>query len=696
MGFCKFSHTVLRKVTTFAFSLCLLLFVSEARAQDFLWNQNPLLREGVYRYEAAEYESAVASLRTALAMDSLQLNAYLHLASAYLKMELPDSARIVIERGLRFFPDNLLLALLHAEAATALGQFDQGLEGYVRVDGALGKNKNLFPQVKRQLLHERIALLYHQKALTALQRESYDEMATYVQRALEYEPDRVELHRTLAYAHLAKQHWKDAVRAAEQGLRRVGPDTTLLRLQCKALYELKDYPALLVSAERLVRLRSDNVEFHLLHVEAFILNDRVLEALGILNGLLDRFPHERRVYDILINLHQRRQDFAAVIAVLKKQREYFPADPALLQRIAQTYELAELWAEARNAYRELGTLTGDSVTATLLIAQTFERQDSMSAAIRVYRNLLERLPDQPGALSALGRIYTRSGRWLEAVDAYTRLHAVQPELQTSGNLGWALEQAGRLQEARTAYAAAIQWGGADPLPYYRMSVMLKDSSREQSFMLAETALWRSLALAEEAQRQLAGAAREGKNLLDRRNTVDERQTREQYDDMNQLSETITYYLINNFPREEVERSLQNIVRSYEHSGLLHYLMGQFFEHWNEEQRAFDFYRIAARLSPRHHRIQIALGSQYERVGLMDSAIVAYERALVAAPSVRESYARLIRLYHHQKRLNDLCNRWLARYRVERDNTVLREALIEALHKAGRYAEAEKIIQTVQY
>ncbi|NBB72979.1 MAG: hypothetical protein GVY35_04790, partial [Bacteroidetes bacterium] len=42
-------------------------------------------------------------------------------------------------------------------------------------------------------------------------------------------------------------------------------------------------------------------------------------------------------------------------------------------------------------------------------------------------------------------------------------------------------------------------------------------------------------------------------------------------------------------------------------------------------------------------------------------------------------------------LGALIARWHARYRATPSNTVLRDHLIEALHKAGRYEEAQPLI-----
>lgn len=59
----------------------------------------------------------------------------------------------------------------------------------------------------------------------------------------------------------------------------------------------------------------------------------------------------------------------------------------------------------------------------------------------------------------------------------------------------------------------------------------------------------------------------------------------------------------------------------------------------------------------------------------------------------EPYKALIDLYRRKGQIDQLIERWKARYRVRPKNDALREHLIEALHKAERFEEAQKIINS---
>ncbi|MBD3276523.1 MAG: hypothetical protein GF372_14505 [Candidatus Marinimicrobia bacterium] len=75
-----------------------------------------------------------------------------------------------------------------------------------------------------------------------------------------------------------------------------------------------------------------------------------------------------------------------------------------------------------------------------------------------------------------------------------------------------------------------------------------------------------------------------------------------------------------------------------------------------------------------------------------SALIrSYQRVLSINGKNEQAYANLIDLHQNQNSLDKLCDVWMSRYRANRRNDVLKEHLIEALHKAGRYEDAQQIV-----
>ena len=61
------------------------------------------------------------------------------------------------------------------------------------------------------------------------------------------------------------------------------------------------------------------------------------------------------------------------------------------------------------------------------------------------------------------------------------------------------------------------------------------------------------------------------------------------------------------------------------------------------------------------------------------------------PRNAEAYDHLIDLHQRENNLDELCDVWMSRYRANSRNDVLKEHLIESLHKAGRYEDARQIV-----
>ncbi|MDZ7808253.1 MAG: tetratricopeptide repeat protein, partial [Gracilimonas sp.] len=96
-------------------------------------------------------------------------------------------------------------------------------------------------------------------------------------------------------------------------------------------------------------------------------------------------------------------------------------------------------------------------------------------------------------------------------------------------------------------------------------------------------------------------------------------------------------------------------------------------------------------SPELFEAHLELSEIHEDKGNIEEAIASLERALSLNSTESTVYSKLIQLYREIGQLDQLSDRWSAKYRADKNNGLLREHLIEALHKAGRYDEAREII-----
>jgi tetratricopeptide (TPR) repeat protein len=99
--------------------------------------------------------------------------------------------------------------------------------------------------------------------------------------------------------------------------------------------------------------------------------------------------------------------------------------------------------------------TRDSVQNRIALAETFLDQRQFARAIDQYERALKTGPLPPEALNHLGYALLQEGRPAEAEMLLRQAVGLRPESAIYSNLGNALQQLGRLEEAFTAYRAAL-------------------------------------------------------------------------------------------------------------------------------------------------------------------------------------------------------------------------------------------------
>jgi Tfp pilus assembly protein PilF len=99
----------------------------------------------------------------------------------------------------------------------------------------------------------------------------------------------------------------------------------------------------------------------------------------------------------------------------------------------------------------------EDLAEMIATAVRLHQDGDLSEAEALYRRILERQPDHPGALHLLGVLAHQQGHDDRAVDLIARAIALRPDQATyHGNYGVALRGLGRLDEARDALMEALR------------------------------------------------------------------------------------------------------------------------------------------------------------------------------------------------------------------------------------------------
>jgi tetratricopeptide (TPR) repeat protein len=435
-------------------------------------------------------------------------------------------------------------------------------------------------------------------------------------------------------------------------------------------------------------------EVALAYGRTLLATHQIDQAQTVFEALLTRSPDDRRLYDTLVEIYQQQFRIPEAIDVRRREEARFPDDRSVPRSIGRLYEQVGAFDEARVVYDSLRALGGDDVlTDALASARTYERQDSLLSAADAYEAVRADAPDDVRVLHRLGGVQDRLRRWDEALATYRSLAEHAPDEATRAHAltrqGVALEALGRPDEALTTYEAAVVLAPDAPLAYHRYAVLLsRRDGADAAYPHAERALRKGLWAVEDLQ--MAVTRRVQRASSPWQIDPDAAAQRRRIETLNDRVADIFTFYGTRFPQSQTKPVIQDLLARYPTSGRLLYLVGRYYDAHDRPKIALRHYRQAVTHAPSLRDGHLALGAAYRHHDRPRAAIQSYERALALDETAPDAYRALIDLYREAGRLDAVIARWQQRYRATPDNAVLRAHLLEALHKAGRYADAREL------
>lgn len=668
-----------------------MLFVLIISSAEIIQAQSMAERNGIQHFQQGDYHLAIDVLEEVIEDEPLRPQPYLILISSYLETRNAPEAEEISNIAMNFFPEMAAFQWLLAEALLQQQKFNEALPRYTNVAESLGKGDNLDPlQVTSDHAKRRTGQVHQALAAEAYQENRPAEAIEEMREAVKILQDSVQAHQNLAVLLMEEEQYEEVIEAVDQA-REIFPDNVeLLQMKASAYYQMEDQQAVLEQFAELYQMNPDDIGSGLIYAELLIADQRSNDGIEVLEELLERHPEEKRIYRMMADLNERRFNTEGKRAVLREMQKQFPDDPDILLEITETYETDEKWKDARAVYDSLSVMTGDELTYGLAAAETYEAQDSLSDAEDVYENLNQTYPENPELLYNIGQNLESQEKWHDASRVYRTLLEVSDERKTKAmiRLGISLMNSGGENEAIEYLQQAVALGTENPEAYLFLSRLeQKRSNIDKSFDLGREALQKSLQQISEQQQALEAQIQQEGIYSQMGN---EEQVRD-IEKLNRLSEESFEWLTKTFRQDRVEPVLEGLLEQYQTSGRLFYMTGSYFEERGNDERALELLEMAVRYIPKLAEAHLERANILEKNNLTAQAIAAYERAGSLDPENPLPYKALIRLYRKQGKLDALCDRWIVRYRAKPNNEVLHSHLVEALHKANRFKEADEIL-----
>lgn len=666
--------------------LCLSGFIVQPAAAQAL--PGTPLYEGLRLLEADDPESAIPYLKAAMSRDSLAIRAWVALGRAWLQTGKPDSAERYITEGRVLFPNNLPLLQMQAEAVSLPGRFKEA-ENLYRLLIEKMKNEGAGNETLDKL-QIRLGRLYTVAGAQAHQSQQLNEAKSWFDKALHIFPDSAFAYYNLAIVRQQLGQTSQALELTSWGLGKRPADASLRRLHAWLLLQEDQPEAALSEFAALHQLNQTDVDISMVYAELLLRQRKPKEAQQVVEILLQAHENDPAVYERVIGLNRQFNNLPGVLNLLLRMRRQFPEDTELLIRIAETHEQLAQWDQARAWYDTLAAVSLRPLDAQRRKAATFVAQDSLQEAYVMYAELLKEPNPDAILLKEAALLYERVEKWNEAARALEQLAKKEKGEDVAIRLGVTQYKAGNFKDARKQLEKLVSDGTLRPEPWYYLALYKTEGKNlPEGCEMMKTAIRRALENSEALQEQLLSGLQQRNELA----ALDPQQQErgKQLKNLDELTVQAFDFYSSRCPPNQVHRFFEEITGTYHTSGRLHQLVGDYFAGQNQTGKARRHLQHSVRLSPDLAEAHRSLALIYEEQQAYSKALREWER-YHSLNSGKESYSKLIRLHRFEGSLDVLIDRWQIRFQLAPDDSLLKIHLIEALHLAGRYTEAEELLR----
>ncbi|MEM7109225.1 MAG: tetratricopeptide repeat protein [Bacteroidota bacterium] len=641
------------------------------------------LNQGLKLYNAKNYDEAINSLRRSLSVDSSQRKAYHLLAYSYLQLKNWTEAQRFAELGLMRYDQDARLYWLLGESQLQQSNFKDALSSYLRVEKEAGETA---PK-KNTDLKKRLGQCYSHLGTQAMEAEEKTKAILYFKKANQYLKNDAFTYVNLTLAYGRANEWRESLNTAESGLRLFPKNIALTQAKATAQYQIEDYENLLDSFKKLHLLQPEDLKVAITYGELLMSRQQYVSAAEHYNKLLTDYPKEKSIYESLIHIHESKLYYEGKVEVLNKMLNHFEK-VNIYERITETYEIIENWSAARAYYDTLTVLAPEKTSSyQLKIASHYVEEDSLSQAIMILRSLAQKFPNDDEILNELGLAQEKAGVWSEALRSYQRLLEIKATSEVITRLGTAYRKTHHDAEAIHNYRRALaKEKNAEAM--LGLSMLIKSSQRDSSINLALDAFQLCFEKLRELEDQLNNRLNGDKSL---NSLISNKELLTEIKAVEQRA-TESFYHLSSYPARQVAPLLLALTQTFPLSARIHYLVAEYEFNRNKKKESEALLSRSIRLDPNREEAHKLLGSLYIDQGDEHNAILSFERCLALNNQQHELYGYLIHLYENTGRLDLLCRKWLIHYNASQEKETIKPHLIEALHKAGRYEEAQQIIQ----
>jgi len=305
-----------------------------------------------------------------------------------------------------------------AERPGAPPEYDYLVARQLELDGNLEESLSAY---QRALGKDPGSALLHRKVAELLARAGRpDEAVAFAERALELEPDDVDVRVFLGTLHRIRRD----VGSAERVL--LAPDGTPIDADAALLlYGLYADSGRLDDALRIgrwmVRSEPTNLRSYFALANALERLERHTEAEQALRQALRQQPQNIAVYSALARARRQRGDREGEIAIYREVLDFQPDHHPTLVALADAYIGLERWDDARRVLEDIERRYPEDLRSVVRLGYLDLEQNDYTAASARFEQALAENPEQHEVHYLLGMVQRRAGRLDEAQASFERV-----------------------------------------------------------------------------------------------------------------------------------------------------------------------------------------------------------------------------------------------------------------------------------
>lgn len=668
---------------SFRFVILLLFLLTPSLL--YAQNSGATMQQGILHYELKEYDEAIHYFEQALQFQQFSPEIYIYLTSSHLLNQNPEEAIQSSAQGLDNFPDALRLRMMMGEALiqTDLQQAIPLFEDVLQQFSVSGK-----PQIQgvyRKNVEAYLSRIYQQSAVTAFQKENFSQAEGYYKKARTLNPDSLSVHNNLAYILIQQEKWGDAEEALNVGLSHFPSSENLLLMKAQVLEQRDEREEMLNILERLYHTNPSNMNRAVLYGKSLLSANRADEANEFFRKKIRDYPQERILYETLLEVNRQRFNQTGVLEVLRLQKEQFPDDEKVLEEYGLELITAQKYADA-SAWFDSLAVSHNNPEYGKIAARSWLYEEDFETAETVYRKQIKRWPQEALLLSDFAIVLKKNGKTEEATEVFETIL----KSEVSGNMR--IEYAEMLTSYQDKEKILQPLNGTLYNGWARW-FLLKDHPKEAG--ITESAeyidILSGMIAFYEDRKILARSEVEAGLQTFRAPNPPLFQVSSELKKIDSELKGILAFLNRVLPFEKAEGVILKTLHKYPESALLMHHMGMLYYQNNRIEDAQKNFENAVQLQADREKTHLFLGHVYQKAGQFDKAVLSYERVLTINDRDEEAYRSLIRLHQRNGELDQLCSRWLRRHNHQKQNDVLREFLIDALHRANQFEEVRALL-----